>query len=240
MINHKRKLIFVHITKTAGKSIRQAFRLKGRKKPHGTAGELKCMYRSSQWHDYFKFAFVRNPWDRLVSGYHYRKSGGNKGKRDLARVDMYPESFEQFILSLDKFVNNPNDLMFRPQTYWLYDQEGNLMVDYVGRFESLSQDCKRIAEISGYSDFNLPDINKSFHSHYSQYYTPEMKKKVEELYASDIEKFGYSFEEANSPKPAMDTYHPPLIHRTPVRLPAKEISWKSRLLQIPIRILRFF
>jgi len=73
--------------------------------------------------------------------------------------------------------------------------EGEQFVDFVGRFENLDSDWKYICKQIGCKQTRLPRKNSSSHAHYSESYTPELKELVAELYADDIELFGYKFEE---------------------------------------------
>ena len=80
-INHKHKFIFIHIPKNAGTSIRNSFRTEGydqrvvnKRYPHDSCSMIRKYCGEEVWNTFFKFAIVRNPYDRLVSYYHFHKS----------------------------------------------------------------------------------------------------------------------------------------------------------------------
>lgn len=68
------RYLFIHITKTAGTSV--AISLFGELPYHYTAVQYRVIYGRKTFNRYFKFAFVRNPWDRLYSAYSFLKNGG--------------------------------------------------------------------------------------------------------------------------------------------------------------------
>lgn len=170
MICHEHKLIFIHINKCAGCSIEKAFGqpLKDHRLPH----EIIANIGYDKWQEYFKFSIVRNPWDRLVSQYNYRKNYGKATK-----------PFQQWFwedISIETW-------QFMPQYNWITG------LDYIARFENLQEDFKYVCEKIG-KIVILPHINKTSHNHYSWYYDDEMVKRVEELYSIDISTYGYTFE----------------------------------------------
>lgn len=192
MISHKYKFIFIHIQKTAGKSILNAFDINSGA-DHRYASDQLIEYGQTIWDSYFKFAFVRNPWDRLVSGYEYRKKGGNGSPNDLKRSKLYPSTFYDFCLQLDDFISLKDELMFSPQYKWIYDKHGKLMVDYIGRFENIDHDFGKICHKLNIHEYSLPHINKTKHRPYFEYFNNETRKIVSHLYKEDIELFNYSF-----------------------------------------------
>jgi len=101
-----------------------------------------CSYREflqaspTRFERFFKFCFVRNPYDRLVSAYEYFKQGGNQDT-DLViqkvTLNKY-NTFEKFVCEfLDKDTIYRINLL-RPQYWFIYDEHNNLMVDYIARF----------------------------------------------------------------------------------------------------------
>ena len=142
--------------------------------------------------NYFKFAFVRNPWDRFASCYFYLKAGGMNEAYDVRDRKIFldqHDSFEDFILN-----TNFNRLFaqqhFKPQSYYL-DKE----IDFIGRFENLQEDFNIVCDKIGVPQQHIPHKNKSDHKHYTEYYTNRTRGIVEEKYKKDIEYFGYKFGE---------------------------------------------
>jgi chondroitin 4-sulfotransferase 11 len=85
----------------------------------------------------------------------------------------------------------------RPVRY-LTDKNGEVLVDFIGRFENFGQDLSHVFDMLGLevSQLEIPHENRSAHSHYSEMYTPETRKIVRERFRKDIEFFGYEFETA--------------------------------------------
>jgi len=170
------KCIFVHIPKTAGRSVEMFFmnrlnldrenaadRLqlllidnddpaRGTEKlSHLSATEyVQCGHLSQQDFDaYYKFSFVRNPWSRLVSEYRYRAYLSHR-------------SFKDFVMN--KLPEPGRDDKYRhvmPQSRMLYSGDGTLLVDFVGKFERLQQDFKHVCKHLGFENSTLPHINSS-------------------------------------------------------------------------------
>jgi hypothetical protein len=102
---------------------------------HFTAAEfVKCGRVSREDFDsHYKFGFVRDPWDRVVSTYKYLRLGG-EFKRFAC--DILPNS----LMKSDYY-----GYFVRPQHDYLYDLQGNCLVDFVGRFERLDEDFETVA-----------------------------------------------------------------------------------------------
>jgi hypothetical protein len=73
------------------------------------------------------------------------------------------------------------------------DDQENLMVDYVGRFESVAEDLQHICERLKIS-VALPHKNKSNHGDYRSYYNTRTRDLVTDLCRLDIDLFGYTFD----------------------------------------------
>jgi len=223
------KCIFVHIPKTAGQSIEQVFMdqlglgwemvedreelllqnnvdpARGPEKlPHLSASEyVDCGYISSQdFPDYFKFSFVRNPYTRILSEYRYRNYFSHHSFKDFV-LNKLPEPGWS-----DKYRH------VMPQYDMLHDGDGKLLVDFVGRFESLQQDFDRVCEQLNIDDSALPHMNKSDKKSrdlkrkvrnmiymngennnrgLADFYDEETRVAVADYYRRDIEAFGYEF-----------------------------------------------
>jgi hypothetical protein len=183
--------IFIHIIKTAGTSVGKAVNLKN--KLHLPAKEIIRRIGKEEWNAAFKFAFVRNPWDKTVSHYKYNI------KRDIKQMRTNPISFRDWVwktIGDDKdyfYYNRP--MLFAPQIEWLLDDNDELNIDYIGRFENLHADFAKIAKVIGVPE-SLPFLNttkKINTKPYSEYYDSETKELIAKVYKKDIEKFGYSF-----------------------------------------------
>lgn len=201
MISADCSWIFVHIQKTGGNAIRTALGVElNDSHKHFLACELKELYGEQAWTDCFKFAVVRNPWDRLVSWWSYIDSSrdfyGAKPPNEFFRyILQHARSFEEFIFNCtDEILDSDGRKdIFRNQIDYLVDKNGAVIVDFIGRFERL-QDCfDEVAARLGLPSIQLPRVNASGHAAYTDYYTPAMAEEVGRLYARDIAAFGYQF-----------------------------------------------
>lgn len=201
MINHDLRTIFVHIQKTGGNSVSTALgQPTNVPEKHFLARELRPLYGLAVWGSYFKFSIVRNPWDRLVSWWSMidrQREAYNAGSRFNVFQDFVLErarTFEEFLERCDVEVddNDGRKWIYRNQVDYLTDEDGGLMVDFVGRFESLGNDFSVISERIG-RPLTLPHMNQGRHDHYVQYYTPAMADKVGQRFERDIAMFQYKF-----------------------------------------------
>lgn len=190
---HRLKCIYVHIPKTAGTSLTNA--LLG----HSTPGHLPLSWFQhidpEHYRQYYKFTFVRNPWDRLVSAYTYmvRKESRGAETAEWIRFLRGFESFEDFVLRWVSEENVERQKTFVPQHRFVVDKYGMQTLDFVGRFERLQEDYKALCEKLGAGQ-PLPHANRAERSDYREFYTPKTRDIVARVYARDIELFEYTFE----------------------------------------------
>jgi len=219
--------LFVHVPKTAGQSIEQFFmdllkldwnedreklllqanddsRCGTEKLAHLSASEyVECGHLSpDEFAGIYKFSFVRNPWSRILSEYRYRNY-------------FHHLSFRDFVLN--KLPKPGWDDKYRhvmPQYDLLHDARGQLLVDFVGRFESLQADFDRVCQHLDIADSSLPHRNKSDKKSrdlkrkfrnllfmngennlraQADFYDDETRAAVARIYRKDIEAFGYEF-----------------------------------------------
>lgn len=180
-------VLFVHIKRTGGTSITEAL---GLPHHHWTATELRRKVGHERWRDCFTFSFVRNPWDRMVSLYFFRRRSDKTGIRSsgIAFPDWIREVFRR---------KNPryrdDGRSFLSQTKYLTDESGGLLVDYVGRFERLREDVRGVAERAGIGGVELPHLRPTDRPDYRKVYDDASRDLVGEHFAEDIDRFGYSF-----------------------------------------------
>lgn len=187
---NKKKYIFIHVPKCAGSAIRSAL------------GEPKYRRRHLPWwvyktankkkfDNYYKFAVVRNPVERLLSGYNYFLAGGNANE-DLVVANRLKEysGFSEFVLKGLRhgfYIYHP---IFRPQSYYLTDYSGQVMVDYVARYENLREHYTSLADTLGL-DLILDEVNVSKIKQDTGSLSSEVMECIYELYAHDFQCFGY-------------------------------------------------
>lgn len=140
--------------------------------------------------------FVRDPYDRLVSAFHYLGAGGRNPRdaADQARyLARYGGNFRKFVKEAlaCKSPSVFGQLHLRPQYQWLTDDNGALCVDHIGRFENLAADRSLLEERFGLRISSIPSGNASAHAPYWEYYDSQTRDIVYEAYRQDFEFFGY-------------------------------------------------
>jgi len=185
----------IHVPKAAGTSI--SYALYGGNIGHRSAQEYVRISRR-RFHRHFTFGFVRNPWDRAVSAYEFARQGGTEWVRPSDDPVFGSALFADFSTFVTEWLVHADlrraDVVFRPQTDFLCDDSGTVLVDHVGRTESLPADLAPVEEALGAS-LQLDHLNSvTAGLDYRDAYTPELERVVAEVYASDIESFGYEFE----------------------------------------------
>ena len=234
MISHQHKCIFVHIPKDAGQSIERIFLnlldlkwetrapllLRYNDRPelgppslaHLKASEyVRYKYLSQElFNEYYKFTFVRNPWDRIISIYkHFDFSTRFEFKFFLTDI-------------LTKGLWQEKYWFIGPQSDFVCAEDGRILVDFIGRFENLQNDFYFVCEKIGLPPIEVPHSNRSSFTspvlsvrpkefvkyiryqlkgrhipafkRYQDYYDDESRQLVAEIYKKDIELFSYKFD----------------------------------------------
>ena len=217
--------LFIHIPKCAGTSIekslchhastnwegRSKFLIKKNLDPlcgppqlgHLTLREYLKYNYVKNIEEYFKFSFVRNPWARLVSEYRYRKYYQVMDFREFVnRISSYEDDYENCKDFKRHLIS---------QVDFLVDEKGALSVDFIGKFENLESDYKKVCEHLGVK-YNLRKTNVSqnkknillqvkkifnyqskYSYNYKDYYDSNLKNDVSQIYEKDIDIFKYAF-----------------------------------------------
>jgi|TARA_B100000035_G_C20993090_1_gene551156 hypothetical protein len=202
-INRKWKFVFVHNPKSAGTSIRNSFNNEGygiltRTKlfPHNPASVVHQSCGDKTWNEYFKFGFVRNPYDRCVSFYFFHRSdqySHHVGKQEAQKP--FDEWLKQKLSSKLVFDNTKKNNKFIgfgnfvqvPQSVYLDEP-----LDFIGRYETLEKDYQYVVDKLGVKK-TLPHYNKSVdHESWEHYYTDELKELVYNHFKEDFDNFGYA------------------------------------------------
>ncbi len=142
----------------------------------------------------FIFSFVRNPFDRLVSTYHYLTNGSGSNEFDREIGEKLSKDFKTFVKKDLAFYlpgggySPDGQTHLTPMTWYI---DGNY--DFIGKMENINEDFWRVCDKCCRERITLPVKNKSNHKHYTEYYDEETKEIVEQLYAKDLETFGYEF-----------------------------------------------
>jgi hypothetical protein len=211
LISHTKRFAFIHVPKTGGCSVKLALEQfaddvlayrpnrwldrcgihvnyfapwpSKRFRTHTPAALLQRELPADVYADLFTFAFVRNPWDLLVSSYHFlRRDRSHRRGRLAARLGSFAR-YVDYELHRGKLL----------QSRMLTSRHGRLLVDFVGRFETLEADfatvCRHLRVAA-----RLPHVNAVSHSDYRAHYTPRLADTVADGFGEDIERFGYAFD----------------------------------------------
>jgi len=193
----ERKAIFVHLPKCAGISVAKAlFGCPGG--AHRTIRDYRIIFTDAEFRSFFKFTFVRNPWDRLVSAYFFLRDGGINefDHRDADETVNKYQSFDDFVRKFFRTDDYYRFLHIKPQyTFLTMKNNGPILVDYVGRFETLDRDFEYITNKIGKStDLKKHNVSKKRENiNYQDFYDDETRQIVANAYARDISLFGYKF-----------------------------------------------
>lgn len=217
LLSLKYKFLFVHIAKTGGTSVRDSLRRYkwtdpyripqflcsrisgmtghkiGAKFPrHAKVIAAQEMLPREVFEGLFKFAFVRNPWDLQVSSYHHLK---RERPQLIAQLDGF-ESFLQWKLDPARPPQYHADMSTELQSEYLVDLNGQLIVDFVGRYENFSQDFEEACRRIGIACPRLQHTRKASdrQKDYRTYYTDTTAEMVARHYRRDLDFFGYRFD----------------------------------------------
>ena len=178
------KFMFYHIPKTAGTSMYSIFKKYGagahvdefhwtRVRTHTAVEHTWNKYKGNE---YFSFAFVRNPYDRVYSLYKF-----------LKRISRINDTFETFILKMDR----------EPSQYKLLNLNGTIPLSFIGRFENIENDFNFIANKINIKERykDLPNLLKTGHNkNYKEQINNELKAIIDEKHHDDFIKFNYKKE----------------------------------------------
>ncbi len=212
-ISHKQKFIFIHIPKTGGDSvedcldlnrnndlfgfedsngnrysIKDGLNLQEKKRliclQHLTALQIKKKIDKNIWEDYYKFTFIRNPWDKIVSHYFYII----QKRKDLQKILKINKknTFRDYVYIIGKTKR------VSQQKNYIFDDQNKNIIDFVGRFENLEKDFQKVCDKIKVKAV-LKKTNISTHKNYKEYYTSETRNIVKNLFNDDIELFKYKF-----------------------------------------------
>lgn len=207
IISHRHRFIFAAIPKTGTHAVRQALRahlaeddleqvglfvskrfpfaeFQGTRHGHISLQQIRPCLEPDQFQGYFKFAFVRNPFDRFVSYCAFMS-------RDSGQFAANPTGFMKSVL----FEIRPLEhVLYAPQHSFITDADGSVLADKVGRVEDMQASYDTICARLGLGVTALEKVNGSSRGDYRQYYDQALVEGVGELYRRDLELFGYGFD----------------------------------------------
>jgi hypothetical protein len=191
IISKKHSFIYIAVPKTGSTSIELALRQLddktllhyGKNKKALEAeddnipkhiGAVDLKKEVNKYYEYFRFGFVRNPWERVVS---------------WVREEGFP--LRSGFLNKDNFETYPN-FFWKQSSDFLYDGD-KCLVDFIGKVENMQEDFNTICDKIGIPQLELEYHNKTKHKHYTEYYDDESIELVAKAYKKDIDLFGYKF-----------------------------------------------
>ena len=220
LLSVRRRFLFVHIAKTGGTSVRVALergrwadpwywamflcsrfshlsghRIATKLPRHAKVVAAKELLPREFFDSLFKFAFVRNPWDLQVSSFHHIRRerpqylGGHQDFEGFLRWKLDPGRPYQFHV----------DTSIELQSDYLIDLHGQVVVDFIGRYERLEADFAAACARIGMPAPALPHARKATDrkKDYRTYYTADTAELVARHFARDIELLGYGFDPAS-------------------------------------------
>ena len=210
MISHKHKCIFIHIPRCGGSSIEDVIWPKRRTVADLWMGFVSRYHNKYQtgglqhlfgkhievevghkvFSEYFKFSFVRNPWDRSVSQFHFMKR--RPDLREFIGLGLN-DPFKKYL----DLIRKKTHVQWEQQYRFITNTREELTVDFLGRFENYKQDVEFVLKKLGLSGKAIPHANPTNHRPYPEYYDEEAIEMVNSLYKRDIELFGYTFGSAS-------------------------------------------
>ncbi|MBX7186223.1 MAG: sulfotransferase family protein [Vicinamibacteria bacterium] len=195
IVSMPRRVLFVHVHRTGGSTLRSLLlqRLPGAARlgsQHSPITEARGLL-GEEFDDYFKFAFVRNPWDRIVSWWMLLRQGPRPPGSAGSTI---PDTLEGYLLLCrDALIRGGPRPFPAEQMSLLTDGEGPILVDELGRYENFDADARRICMRLGIGIEELPRAAATRHDHYATYYNDSARRLVAELYPRDLRGLGYEF-----------------------------------------------
>jgi hypothetical protein len=204
MISHKYKCIFIHIPRTAGTAIERwicgdDWWYIEKETKHLLASQAKKIYQP-YWDSYFKFSFVRNPWDRMVSCLGAYEDYFKITCDGFLNLEGYKKEFgDPITIENDyRFSKRADVQLERHQKHCVYLNTLDEKLDFIGKFENLHKDMEFIKNklnIEKYFPLKVKEGASKRKKDYQDYYDNKSRKDVEDLFRKDIQEFRYKFRE---------------------------------------------
>ena len=179
IVSDSHKFIFIAVPKTATSSIERALSgygdaiTKASDGKHIKAADLREEIGADKWNEYFKFAFVRHPLDWVASWYTYRSRKAlqdpNHPNHERSTAGM---TFREFLQN-DRILNGGSS-----QCDYIMDDDDSLLVDFVGKFESLQVDFDTVCDRIGVPRSQLASSNRSPEGSARDLYDDETRRMV--------------------------------------------------------------
>lgn len=185
-ISHTHRFVWFRVAKVASTTIKDIFSKQQIKMPIMSSS---YKFNPKRYKNYFKFAFVRNPWARVVSCYCQKVENKNPRWAFYYR-ECFDKGFDYFVDFIDRQDLTSADRHIRLQTALIPVDK----VDFIGHLENFDADLKYVLNTIHVFPLRIHKKNPSNHLHYSRYYNEKTQEIIARKYQSDIETFGYHFE----------------------------------------------
>jgi chondroitin 4-sulfotransferase 11 len=196
-ISAKQRAIFVHIPKNAGTAVLHALGM-GKNEGHVPWFTYERM-DPRKWRKYFKFAIVRNPWERVVSNYLYARMQRSywHSPDGSTPYKVHPDYETVKALSFAECIEKIPNLRhpgWRSQSYFVCNAAGVNMMDFLCRHERLEEDMAYVYRTLGVrAKLEQVNVTEKTSADWRSFYDEATVAAVRRLYAEDVEQFGYEF-----------------------------------------------
>ena len=194
MLLKDKKILYIHVPKCAGVSIERFFGWKGLR--HETLQTYVNENSIEFLESCFKFTFVRNPWDRMVSWYFKHSGPLYEPKTKDGFINWVESGLPNHWKNIDKTNweerawDGSNDAL---SVFDFLDNNKNIEIDYIGKVETIDEDMKNICQKLNITYNKLPVVNKSNRTHYKEYYNKKSQQIVEDRFERDLLFFPYEY-----------------------------------------------
>jgi hypothetical protein len=220
IINNSHQFVFIHIPKNAGTSIARYYSALSRLidievgatalgeaalphivERHGVGKHApfrkirRILSETSNIDSYFSFAFVRNPYERTISTFSFLKKWLPRSHATKAAKAFQPLKTVNDMLQSEFWQSSDIDNMFKPQTFWVTDADGKVIIDFWGKVESI---CEDIATVNERIGVELPafdiSLNRTRKAKGKGFLTNQSVEILQDRYSRDFELFDYPLE----------------------------------------------
>ena len=152
---------------------------------HDQAGKIKSFIQPEHWKSYFKFCFERNPWDKMVSHYFWKKEAYNLDNFS----DYWEKGLAGEIVGFSETINARNQ----------YSIDGEVVMDRIFKYEDLTGSLAAISERIGLQEpLQMPEYkakgtHRSEKTHYRDLLTEIQAKQIAEICKQEIKLLKYIF-----------------------------------------------
>jgi chondroitin 4-sulfotransferase 11 len=211
LVSHRHRCLFAHVPKCAGTSIKRLLELEPVKPPywHCAWDEAERLLGRETLASYFKFAVVRNPWDRMVSAWRmFSDKRWCKQERHHSLREFVAVSIDESIPFLTRYASHDEQVRWERSVenirhhtlpalhpyYGVVDARGAVRMDEVINYRDLEEGFNLVRRRLGLASVRLPRENATRHKHYSCYFDHDTRAIVAEHFAADIDTFKFTFE----------------------------------------------